>query len=203
MYLTSIFFTKINNFRNVFFYYKKINRSFIPSFKKLLDQRTKDLVANMLYEIHNLCRNKPDLANKILFDVHRSKTHNSFFTNLSNSNVSKKRKINNVYPSTADAKKIHQQNKKYDKKPRFEVANSSENMNESLKYSSSSSSASTCLTSSMSVCSSLQTTSSSPISSISSLFSTTHSSPLSSIKQNSNSFDKHVNTFILSFDSKL
>ena len=51
---------------------------------RLLDQRTKDLVANMLIEIRSLCQNKPTLANKILFDVHHLKSHDHILVNLSN-----------------------------------------------------------------------------------------------------------------------
>ncbi|CAF0860014.1 unnamed protein product [Brachionus calyciflorus] len=40
---------------------------------RLLDQRTKDLVSNMLSSIKRLCKKRPNFANKILFNINCSK----------------------------------------------------------------------------------------------------------------------------------
>ena len=166
------------------------NIAMLENFREL-DQRTKDLVANMLNEIRNLCHNKPDLANKILFDVHRSKSANNIFNNLSNLS-NRKRNISKVYNNNENKIKKHYNSSK---KPRLDTTTSSENLNESLRYSSSSSSTTPSnLTRSLSSSTCLDMDSSaSPSSSISSLRSTSPSqgennlsSPLSSIKhQNS------------------
>lgn len=46
------------------------NITLLESFR-FLDQRIKDLISAILVEIRCMCKRKPQLANKILFDVHR------------------------------------------------------------------------------------------------------------------------------------
>jgi hypothetical protein len=59
---------------------------------RLLDQRTKDVVSHMLIEIKRICKYKPDLANKILFDVH----HRSHAVEYDKNSRSRKRmRMNN------------------------------------------------------------------------------------------------------------
>ena len=58
------------------------------------DQRTKDLVSNMLVEIRRLCKRKPNLANKVLLDIHRFKSNN-------NGNNAKRARIESHTTSTS------------------------------------------------------------------------------------------------------
>lgn len=59
---------------------------------RLLDQRTKDLVSNMLCGIRRLCKRRPNFANKILFDVH-NKFNDNIEDDFSGSNSRKRIKL--------------------------------------------------------------------------------------------------------------
>jgi hypothetical protein len=49
---------------------------------RFLDQRTKDLISSMLCEIRCMCKRDPQLANKILFDVHQTTPVNLYQNRL-------------------------------------------------------------------------------------------------------------------------
>lgn len=80
------------------------NITLLESFR-FLDQRIKDLISAILVEIRCMCKRKPRLANKILFDVQHhdySSTTNGTHHNKTNTNhqAKKRKQIDEISPTS-------------------------------------------------------------------------------------------------------